>query len=57
LELSFQWSLQLPRKTPIRCTITPPEALLYPHSVVLSIPSAAALAPCALTHLRYAFTI
>ena len=42
---------------PIQRAITPLWALLYPHPIVQSIPSTPALAACASTHLRYAFTI
>jgi len=54
--LDFESPLQLPREMTIQRTITPPWALLYPHPVMLSVPSAPALAYCASTHLRYAFT-
>jgi len=56
LELDFEWSLQLPGDTPIECAITSPQALLHPHLVVPSIPSAPAMASCASIHLRYVFT-
>jgi len=56
-EFHNEWSLQLPQETPIERTIPSPGALLYPHSVVPSIPSTPVLASCASTYLRYAFTI
>ena len=55
LELDFESSLQLPRETPIQHDIIPRRVSVYPHLVILSIPSARALASCASTHLRYAF--
>jgi hypothetical protein len=57
LEVDIEWLLHLPRKTPIHHALTAPQALFYPHLVIVSVPSAPVLASCTSIHLRYAFTI
>jgi len=56
VELQLEKSLKQPRETLFHHGLTPPRALLYPHPVIASICISAALASCALTHLRNVFT-
>jgi hypothetical protein len=50
-------SVQLPWETTIQDTITSPWGFLYQHPEVSSVPIAPALAFCASTNLRCAFTL